>query len=366
MPPKKFFPNNASSTAIRSRFHLLDLLLLFIPISILLYYLNAGALITFIFLGLSIVGISHVIVETTGILAHRVSNTISALINATFGNAVEFFIAIFSLRSGLIDLVKASIVGSIILNVLLLIGLSMVFGGTKYKEQRFNKDSAGVSSTMLMIAVVGLAMPSMYSMLTGKPVHAMSLSVSIVMGIVYILSLFYTLFTHKHLFVVEREPQAQSNYRPWSVSTAVFFLFIAIIVASFQSYLLVQTITPLITSMNFSETFLGLVVIAILTNIPEHVSALSFARKNNMTLSLEIGMSSALQIALFVVPVLVLLSTPLTGHALNLELSPFSLVALVMTAMIANYISSDGVCHWLEGAQLIAVYVLIAIAFYFI
>jgi Ca2+:H+ antiporter len=366
MPSKTKTSGPVLHPAIHSQFHILDILLLFIPISILLYYLNAGALITFIFLGLSIVGVSHVIVETTGILAHRVSNTISALINATFGNAVEFFIAIFSLRSGLVDLVRASIIGSIILNVLLLIGLSMVYGGTKYKEQRFNKDSAGVSSTMLMIAVVGLVMPSMYSLLTGKPAHAMSLSVSIVMGIVYILSLVYTLFTHKHLFVVEREPQTQSNYRPWSVGTAVIFLFFAIAVASFQSYLLVQTITPLITSMHFNETFLGLVVVAILTNIPEHVSALSFARKNNMTLSLEIGMSSALQIALFVVPVLVLLSSPLTGTALNLEFSPFSLVALVMTAMIANYISSDGVCHWLEGAQLIAVYVLIAIAFFFI
>jgi Ca2+:H+ antiporter len=366
MPSKKNIPSDKSPGAIRSRFHILDIFLLLIPISILLYYLNAGALITFVFLGLSIIGISHVIVETTGILARGVSNTISALINATFGNAVEFFIAIFSLRNGLIELVKASIVGSIILNVLLLIGLSMVFGGTKYKEQRFNKDTAGVSSTMLIIAVVGLVMPSMYSLLTGKPAHAMSLSVSIVMGIVYILSLFYTLFTHKHLFVVEREPQSQSNYRPWSVGTAVIFLMFAIIIASVQSYLLVQTITPLINNMGFSETFLGLVIVAILTNIPEHVSALSFARKNNMTLSLEIGMSSALQIALFVVPVLVLLSAPLTGHALNLEFNPFSLVALVMTAMIANYISADGVCHWLEGAQLIAVYVLIAIAFYFI
>jgi Ca2+:H+ antiporter len=366
MPLSKITANDKLPKAVRSRFHILDLFLLLVPVSVLLYYLHAGAMVTFVFLALSIVGISHVIVETTGILAHRVSNTISALINATFGNAVEFLVAIFSLKQGLVELVKASIVGSIVLNVLLLIGLSMVFGGTKYKEQRFNKDSAGVSSTMLIIAVVGLVMPSMYNLLTGQPAHAMSLSVSIVMGVVYVLSLFYTLFTHKHLFVVEREPQSQSHYRPWPVPVAVVFLVAAIAVAGYQSDLLVKTIEPLINNMGFSQTFLGLVVIAILTNIPEHVSALSFARKNNITLSLEIGMSSALQIALFVVPVLVLLSAPLTGNALNLEFSPFSLVALVMTAMIANYISADGICHWLEGAQLIAVYVLIAIAFYFI
>jgi Ca2+:H+ antiporter len=355
-----------TQTKIRSRFHILDSFLVFIPVSIACFYLHANAVVTFITIAAAVVALSHVIVESTGILAQRVSTTISALINATFGNAIEFFIAIFSLRAGLIDLVKASIVGSIVLNVLLLIGLSMIVGGLKYKEQRFNKDSAGLSSTMLIIMVAGLVMPSMYSMLVSKSAHSMSLAVSVVLGIIYLLSLLYTLVTHKHLFVVEREAPSSSHQRPWSVQTAIILLFLAIGLGSYESYLLVQTITPLISSMGISQTFLGLVVVAILTNIPEHVSALSFARKNNMTLSLEIGMSSALQIALFVVPVLVLLSSTLTGHSMDLVFSPFALASLVMTAMIANYISSDGVCHWLEGAQLIAVYVLIAIAFFFV
>jgi Ca2+:H+ antiporter len=312
------------------------------------------------------VGISHVLIEMTGIIAQRVSTTISALINASFGNAIEFFIAVFALRQGLVDMVKASMVGSIIINVLLLIGLSMFFGGLKYKEQRFNKDSAGVSSTMLIIVVVGLVLPSVYNMVQDKPSHSMSLAVSLVLGVVYILSLLYTLVTHKHLFVVEREMPPPPTYRPWSFRTAIIILFIAIGVASFESYILVNSITPLISDMGLTERFVGLVLIAFLTNISEHISAVSFARKNNMTMSLEIGMSSALQIALFVVPVLVLLSTALTGTPLDLVFGPFSLIALVMTAMIANYISSDGICHWLEGVQLIAVYVLIAIAFYFI
>jgi Ca2+:H+ antiporter len=350
----------------KSQFHILDFFLVFIPVSAALYYLNAHPVLTFIATAASVVGISHVVIETTGIIAHRVSNTVSALINATFGNVFEFFIAIFALRAGLVDMVKASMIGSIIINVLLLIGLSMVFGGLKYKEQRFNKDSAGLSSTMLIIAVAGLALPSIYSMLEENPTHAMSLAVSIVLGIVYLLGLLYTLVTHKHLFVVEREAPNPPEYRPWSLRTAVIFLLIAVVLGSFESSLLVNTITEHINDMGLSQRFLGLVIIAILTNIPEHISALSFARKDNMTLSLEIGMSSALQIALFVVPVLVLLSSSLTGVALNLEFSPFSLVALVMTAMIANYVSTDGICHWVEGAQLIAIYILVAIAFFFI
>ncbi len=345
----------------------MDLLLVFVPVSITLFYLNVNAVVTFIAEGIAIIGISGIIIETTGIIAHRVSNAVSALINATFGNAIEFLIAVFSLRNGLVELVKASIVGSIMLNVLLLIGLSMVFGGLKYKEQKFNKDSAGLSSTMLMIAVVGLGMPSLYNLLSDKPTHALSLSVSIVMGVIYLLGLLYTLVTHKHLFTVEREaPTATPRYHRWSLSTAIACLVLAIGMAGFVSYILVETVTPNIGRMGFSQTFLGLIVIAILTNIPEHISALSFARKNNMTLSLEIGMSSALQIALFVVPVLVLLSTTLTGIPLDLEFSTFAVVSLFMTAMIANYIGSDGVCHWLEGAQLITVYLLIAIAFYFL
>jgi Ca2+:H+ antiporter len=355
-----------SAKIVPSRFHVLDIFLVFVPVSIILYYVHANATLTFVAIAAAIIAVSHVIIESTGIITQRVSTTVSALINATFGNAIEFFIAIFSLRQGLVDLVKFSMVGSIVINVLLLIGLSMFFGGLKYKEQRFNKDSAGLSSTMLIIVVVGLVLPSVYSMLQDKPATSMSLAVSVVLGIVYLLSLLYTLVTHKHLFMVEREAPSAPQSRSWSLRTAVIFLLAGVGLASFESYLLVNTIAPHIGDMGLTQRFLGLVVIAILTNVPEHISAVSFARRNNMTMSLEIGMSSALQIALFVIPVLVLLSTAVTGTTLDLVFGPFSLIALVMTAMIANYISADGICHWLEGVQLIAVYILIAIAFYFI
>jgi Ca2+:H+ antiporter len=353
------------STIRQSRFHILDTFLLFIPISAAFYYLNIHPVLTFIATAAAIVGISRVIIASTGIIAQHTSTTVSALINTTFGNVIEFILAIFSLRAGLLDMVKSSMVGSIIINVLLLIGLSMFFGGLKYKEQSFNKESAGVSSTMLIIVVVGLALPSVYNMLKGEPAPAMSLSVSVVLGIVYLLSLLYTLVTHKHLFVVERAMSPASEYS-WSLRTAIILLFLAVGLGAFESFILVENVTPLIQDTGLTERFVGLVFIAILTNIPENITAINYARKNNMTMSLEIGMSSALQIALFVVPALVLLSPAIIGGTLDLVFSPFSLIALVMTAMIANYISTDGICHWLEGVQLIAVYLLVAIAFFFI
>lgn len=346
-------------------FHILDIFLLLIPISITAYYLKVDHTFIFFTTAVAIIGITHLIAESTAIIAERVSTTISALINATFGNVVEFLIAVFALQNGLVQMVRASIVGSIIINVLLLIGLSMIAGGLKYKEQKFNKDSAGLSSTMLIIAVVGLAMPSLYSMVVGTPEKEMSYAVSIILGVIYLLSLVYTFGTHRHLFTVERQAPDEKAGR-WSLNVAAIVLVVATVVAGIESNILVESITPLVSKTGLTETFFGIVFVALLTNIPEHVSAMTFARRNNMTLSLEIGMSSALQIALFVVPILVLVSSALTGGMLDLVFTPFELVAVLITAMLANYIGSDGVCHWVEGAQLVAVYMLIAVAFYFL
>ena len=345
--------------------HILDIFLLLIPVSLTLYYLKIDSTFTFIATAGAIAGITHLMAESTSIIAGRVSTTISALVNATFGNAVEFLIAIFALQNGLVEMVKASITGSIIINVLLLIGLSMLAGGLKYKEQKFNKDSAGLSSTMLIIAVFGLAMPSLFSMIVGKPEKEMSFAVSIILGVIYLLSLVYTFGTHRHLFTVERQAPDEKTGR-WSLRTAVIILLLSTAAAGLESNALVESIKPIVSKTGLTETFIGLVFVAMLTNIPEHVSAMTFARRNNMTLSLEIGMSSALQIALFVVPILVLVSSTMVGGTLDLVFSPFELAAVLITAMIANYIGSDGVCHWVEGAQLIAVYMLIAVAFYFL
>ena len=350
---------------LKWHFHLLDIFLLFVPVSIIFYFLHAASLPSFLITAAALIGMAHLMAESTSIIANRVSSTISALINATFGNAVELFIAVFSLRAGLFALVTASITGSILLNVLLLIGLAMLAGGLKFKEQKFNKDSAGLSSTMLFVAVVGLSIPSLYKMMVGTPSHQMSLAVSGILGIVYILSLIYTLVTHRHMFVVERQPP-EENHDRWTEKGAIVVLLVITILAGFASDILVNSIQPLVGKTGFTNAFVGLVFVAILTNIPEITSAMAFARKNHMTLSLEIGMSSALQIALFVVPILILVSPLIVHGGFDLVFTPFELVAVVVTAMIANYIGADGICHWVEGAQLIAVYLLMATAFYFL
>jgi Ca2+:H+ antiporter len=314
---------------------------------------------------LSIVALTRLLATSTGIIATQVSNTASALINATFGNALELFIAIFALHRGLVAMVKASIVGSIIINVLLLVGLAMIAGGLKYKQQKFNKDSAGLSSTMLIIVVVGLALPSLYNMIEGRPSQAMSQGVSVILGVMYLLSLFYMFVTHKHLFEVERTVREPKEGRRSSVPAAAILLGSTILVG-FESHVLVSTVEPLMAQTGLTQMFIGLVFIALLANIPEHLSAIGFARRNNVTLSLEIGLNSATQIALFVVPILVLTSSAFMNPPLDLVFTPFELAAVMMTAIIANALSPDGVCHWFEGAQLVAIYLLIATAFYFI
>lgn len=336
--------------------------LVFVPVSIGLKLSGAHPFAVSITAVLAIIPVTHLIARSTQYLSARSSTIIGSLMNATFGNAIEFLIAIFAIRAGLIDMVRASITGSIIINILLLIGLSMIFGGIRFKEQTFNRDSAGVSSSMLLIAVTGLVLPTIYSMITNKSAVIMSQAVSITLGITYLLSLFFVLFTHRHLFEARRD---FSDKVTWGWRRSVLVLLVSIGIAAYESEILVSVLQPIFSTTGLRQDFIGLVVIALITNVPEHLAAIRFGLCDNITLSMEIGMNSAIQIALFVVPVLVLVA-PLVGAGLTLAFPPFQMIALILAVMIINYMGSDGICNWLEGVQLVAVYILIAIAFYFL
>jgi Ca2+:H+ antiporter len=337
-------------------------LLIFIPVSIILNYLKVNPAAVFISTILAVIPVVALMARSTEDLSRHSGTLVASLLNVTFGNAFEIIIGIFAIRAGLIEMVKASLVGSIVFNLLMVVGFSMFAGGLKYKEQRFNRSSVGVSSSMLLIAVAGLAMPTLYSALTGKSTQVMSEVVAATLGVTYVLSLVFALFTHRHLFRTQRSADEQAG---WSRRKALIVLFVTVILAAMESEILVGNVHSIIDSTGISQIFVGLVVIGIVGNIPEIMTAVSFGLKDKITQSLEIGMNSATQIALFAIPILVFAS-PLLGVNLSLAFAPFQLVAMVLAVMIINYLGSDGVCNWLEGVQLLAVYVIIAIAFYFI
>jgi Ca2+:H+ antiporter len=343
------------------------LLLIFIPISFLLYFFTKEELLVFITSVFAIVPLARIMGYSTKEISLQTNPSISGLFSAIFGNSIELIIAILSLQAGLIQVVQASIIGSIVGNILLLVGLSIFAGGLRYKNQRFNNQTIAVSSTMLIIVVAGLAIPSVYDMLTPNDpqISYLSSAVAIVMAMIYLAGLIFSLHTHKDLFDASDEIKATSEKSTMSRRLAAAILFLSILVVTFESQILVGTIEHAANAVGLSQMFIGLVVIAIITNIAEMSTAVQFSMKNKLDVSIEIGLSGAIQIALFVIPILMLVSQ-LFNFSFSLVFSPFEILSVLLAVLIVNYLSADGRCNWLEGAQLISVYLIIAIAFFFI
>jgi Ca2+:H+ antiporter len=343
-------------------------LLIFVPISLFCGIFTDSTTLTFVTSVIAIIPLAAIIGFATREIAIQTNPTWGGLINATFGNIIELIIAVLALSKGLVTVVQASLIGSIIGNILLLIGLSIFVGGIRFKEQKFNTISAGISSTMLIIAVAGLAIPTIYSVTThatADQIHVLSDAVAIVLAVIYIAGLLFALFTHKHLFDASDEIKALRKKSKLNIKKAVLILLIGIVFVALESEFLVKTVEHAAQSIGLTETFIGIIIIAIITNIAEKSTAIHFAIQNNLDISLEIGLSSAIQIALFVVPVLVFIST-IFGYGFSLVFSVFEVAAVIFAVMIVNYLSSDGRCNWLEGAQLLSLYLIIAIVFFFI
>jgi Ca2+:H+ antiporter len=342
-------------------------LLLFIPISFFSAFVIRNDTLTFLTSILAIVPLARIMGYSTKEISLQTNPTISGLFSATFGNAIELIIAIFALQNGLIAVVQASIIGSIIGNILLLVGLSLFAGGLRYKNQRFNNETIAVSSTMLIIVVAGLAIPSVYYFLnpSGPHIQVLSDAVAVVMTLIYIAGLVFSLRTHRDLFDASDEMKATHERPTMSKRLAALILFLAVIVVAIESELLVHGIETAALTIGITQTFIGIVVIAIITNIAEKSTAVHFALENKLDVSIEIGLSSAIQIALFVVPILMLVSQ-IFNFGFTLVFTPFEILAVMLAVFIVNYLSADGRCNWLEGAQLISVYAIIAIAFFFV
>ena len=309
-------------------------------------------------------------------LAERAGPGVGGLLNATFGNAAELIIGLLALSHGLIGVVKASITGSIIGNILLVLGASMLAGGFRFSRQRFNQTAARVASTSLTLAAIGLIIPTVFHVAAGQQPggwtpHAeqqLSAAIAAVLFVTYVLSLVFSLVTHKELFAGEAPAPSRSKGHggaAWSVAKSVVVLAVATLLVVVMSELLVSSVESARQRLGLTEVFVGVIVVAIIGNAAEHSTAISVALKNKMDLSLGIAIGSSQQIALFVTPALVFASY-LFGRPMNLEFSFPEIAAVVLSVWILGEISGDGECNWLEGVQLLSVYVIIAILFFFL
>jgi len=358
-----YFPLKTHST-------LLNLLLLAVPVALGLHFAHAQPLIVFIAAAAAIVPLAGVLGEATEKLSAHSGPLIGGFLNATMGNATELIIAFFALRAGHIEVVKASLSGSIIGNLLLVLGLALLVGGIGRQKQSFSRTAAGVNSTMLFIAVAGLVLPAVFDLAVygtlsaqNETIQRLSLWTSAVLILIYFISFIFVMKTHKALFVAEHAPG--DDAAKGSVKSAVISLVVATAFIGWIAEIMVGEIEAVTQSLGMTELFIGVIVVAIVGNAAEHSTAILVARKNQMDLAITIAVGSSTQIALFVAPLLVFLSMAV-GRPMSLVFNAFELAAVALSVFIVEMISQDGESNWFEGAMLLALYVVIAICFYFV
>ncbi len=348
----------------------LSILVIFLPLAALAEYMGWNEVLVFLLSALGVVPMAHFIGTSTEALAHYTGPRIGGLLNATLGNAAELIITIFAIRAGLLELVKASITGSILGNLLLVMGMAMLLGGLRNGWQRFDRKHATNNAVLLTLAVVALVVPSLFSHYIGSEesvgVEALSLGVAAIMIILYALGLSFSYRSAGSPVVAPMEEAEEIQHGPgWSLTTALIVLTAATIGVAYLSELLVGAVEPVVTSLGISEFFLGIILIPLIGNVAEHLVSVQVAIRNKMDLSVEISLASSLQIALFVAPVLVFISL-LFGNPLHLIFNQFELIALIASVLIAAMVSADGESNWLEGAELLAIYLILSLAFFLI
>jgi Ca2+:H+ antiporter len=350
--------------AERRRFPWSRLLLVAVPVSIALAAMKASPVIVFFGACLAVLPLAQLMGDATESLADRFGPTAGGLLNATFGNAAELIIAIAALRQGLVELVKASITGSILGNLLLILGLSFIAGGGKHAVVRFNRNNAGMSAAMLALAVAGLVFPAIFHAVHDAPIAELRLSeiVSGILLVTYLFSLLFSLRTHRALFGGGDHPDVEPTWGRW---TSIIVLGVATVGVVIESEILVHSVQSVTASLGWSQTFLGLVIIPLIGNAAEHATAVVVARKGQTDLAFQIALGSSTQVALVVAPLLVFVGLAM-GTELNLVFHVFEVAALAVSTIVIAIITLDGETHWFEGVQLLALYGMMAAAAFFI
>jgi Ca2+:H+ antiporter len=352
----------------------------FIPIAVVLDIVGASPTIIFVASALGVIPTAALMGKATEELAARSGPGIGGLLNVTFGNAPELIIALFALGQGLQEVVKASLIGSIIGNTLLVLGMSMFFGGRKRDKQTFDRTAANAQSGMLLVAAAALVMPAVYALAEGRGLPApgdeivnysgalegLSYAVAGVLILTYAAGLFFSLKTHRALFNPPEDLEAEDEAKAdsWSVRRSIVMLAIAGVAVGLMSEILTHSIADAASDIGLTEFFVGVIVVAIVGNAAEHWVAIQVAAKDKMDLSVGIAIGSSAQIAIFVTPLLVLASAFIGPHPLGLVFNGFELAGVLLAVLITNHVTNEGESTWFEGVQLLAVYVVLGIAFY--
>ncbi|MFL5320841.1 MAG: calcium/proton exchanger [Myxococcaceae bacterium] len=345
----------------------LGVLAVFFPLAVASHFFFPGTW-TFIFCAIALIPLARLMGEATEVISHKLGAGLGGLMNASFGNAAELIIAIAALRNGEVEVVKASITGAILGNILLVLGMAIVAGGIKREKQTFNATAALSGSAIMFLALTALVIPDIFHLTRGEaalPVmRPLSVGISIVMLIIYALSLIFSLRTHSHIYAGETEEEPD-ELPHWTIRKAVIVLLLATVGVVIVAEFLVHSLEDAIKSFGFTHTFVGVIVIAIIGNAAEHSTAILMALKNKMDIAFNIAFESSKQIALFVAPVLVLISVPLGQH-LTLEFSHMEVVGMGLGVGGATLIALDGESNWLEGVTLLGIYAILAVTFFYI
>ncbi|MCU7834717.1 MAG: calcium/proton exchanger [gamma proteobacterium symbiont of Taylorina sp.] len=349
----------------------LYLLLIFIPVTLCLDWFEANPTLIFVCSGLTIVLLADLLGKATESISAFIGPTLGGLLAATMGNAPELIISLSALKAGLYEVVKAAITGSIVGNLLLGVGLAIFLGGLGREKLEFNRTSTGMSSGLLMLASVGLIVPAISHFTTGQKTE-LSTEIAIVLFVAYLLSLVFTLKTHKHLFQAEVAKPADGRVAKeveenlWGKKQAIGILVAVSVGIAFMSETLTGAIEPAAESLHFTPIFAGVIFLAFFGNASDLMNAVRFARKNQMELSMGIAVGASTQLVMFVVPVLIFASYFIGPKPLDLLFVPFEIAAIVIAVLINRSLTADGESHWMEGVMLLGVYLILAIGFFFL